>query len=86
MRKHIYIIRLLVKKHLPEIHSHFEQHLVRPEMYASDWIFSVFCSVLPEQDTHLTEAFFSQFFKHRWEFFYKLVLTILKHTEKLLLR
>ena len=62
LNKHTYIIRLLVKKHLPEIHEHFEEHQVRPEMYASDWIFSVFTSVLPEDDSEITAAFFSLFF------------------------
>jgi hypothetical protein len=79
LAKHAYCIRLLVKKHLPKLHTHFEEHGVRPEMYASDWIFSVFTSVLPETDTITTAAFFSLFFKYKWEFFYKLVLTILNH-------
>jgi hypothetical protein len=79
LNKHTYIIRLLVKKHLPEIHEHFEEHQVRPEMYASDWIFSVFTSVLPEEDSEVTSAFFSLFFQYKWEFFYKLILTILTH-------
>mmetsp|Transcript_39754 Transcript_39754/g.60930 ORF Transcript_39754/g.60930 Transcript_39754/m.60930 type:complete len:155 (-) Transcript_39754:630-1094(-) len=86
LTKHIYIIRLLVKKHLPKLHDHFEEYQVRPEMYASDWIFSMFCSILPEQETDITGAFFSLFFKYKWEFFYKLVLTILEHIQFLLLR
>ena len=48
-------------------------------MYASDWIFSVFTSVLPEDDSEITAAFFSLFFQYKWEFFYKLILTILTH-------
>lgn len=81
LNKHTYIIRLLVKKHLPDLHVHFEFHNVRPEMYASDWIFSVFTSVLPETDSVVTAAFFSLFFKYKWEFFYKLILTILSHIQ-----
>jgi hypothetical protein len=68
-------------KHLPDLHLHFEEHSVRPEMYASDWIFSVFTSVLPETDSLVTSAFFSLFFKYKWEFFYKLILTILFHIQ-----
>lgn len=79
LTKHTYIIRLLVKKHLPKLHEHFEQFNVRPEMYASDWIFSVFTSVLPENETEVTAAFFNLFFQFKWEFFYKLILTILNH-------
>lgn len=54
-------------------------------MYASDWIFSAFASVLPENETHITSAFFSSFFKYKWEFFYKLILTILQHIQEKLL-
>ena len=73
-------------KHLPELHAHFEEHQVRPEMYASDWIFSIFCSVLPEDNSKVTAAFFSKFFKYKWEFFYKLILTILNHIKGQILK
>ena len=79
LSKHAYIIKLLVKTHLPVIHFHFEEHQVQSEMYASDWIFSLFCSVLPESSSTVTSSFFTQFFTYKWEFFYKLVLSILEH-------
>ena len=75
--KHSTIIYLLVKKHLPDLQSHFSEHSVKPEMYARDWIFSLFTSVLPETNSKVTASFFSQFFVYKWEFFYKLVLSIL---------
>ena len=68
-------------KNIPDLHEHFEVYQVRPEMYASDWIFSVFCSVLPENEFDVTAQFFNQFFIYRFEFFYKLILTILNHIE-----
>ena len=77
--KHTYIIRYLIMKHLPDLHEHFERHQVRPELYASDLIFSVFTMVLPETETHVTAAFFNLFFTYKWEFFYKLILTVLNH-------
>ena len=55
-------------------------------MYASDWIFSIFTSVLPEDNHKVTAAFFSKFFKFKWEFFYKLILTILEHIKVQLLK
>jgi len=79
LHKHSYIISMLVKKHLPELADHFEEHNVQPAMYASDWIFSLFASVLPETNSKVTASFFTQFFKFKWEFFYKLVLSILNH-------
>lgn len=85
LQKHSYIIKMLVKKHLPDLADHFEEHQVQPDMYASDWIFSLFTSVLPENVSHITASFFNQFFEHKWEFFYKLVLTILEHVQDKLL-
>jgi hypothetical protein len=76
---------LLIKNHLPQIHAHFEKFQVRPEMYASDLIFSVFTMVLPETETKVTAAFFNLFFKYKWEFFYKLILTILEFISKQIL-
>jgi hypothetical protein len=72
---------MLVKKHLPDLAEHFEEHQVQPEMYASDWIFSLFCSVLPENQSNITSSFFTQFFNYKWEFFYKLVLSLLEHIQ-----
>jgi hypothetical protein len=83
--KHTYIIRYLIMKHLPDLHEHFERHQVRPELYASDLIFSVFTMVLPETETHVTAAFFNLFFTYKWEFFYKLILTVLDHIREQLL-
>ena len=79
LHKHSYIINMLVTAHLPELSAHFEEHNVQPQMYASDWIFSLFSSVLPETNSKVTASFFTQFFKYKWEFFYKLVLSILQH-------
>lgn len=70
---------MLVKEHLPKLAEHFQEHQVRPEMYASDWIFSLFASVLPETLSHVTAEFFNKFFVYKWEFFYKLILSILEH-------
>ena len=85
LHKHSFIIQMLVQKHLPDLAAHFEEHQVKPEMYASDWIFSLFSSVLPETQSEVTASFFTQFFKHKWEFFYKLVLSILEHIRPKLL-
>ena len=85
LQKHSIIIKMLVKKHLPDLSDHFDEHQVQTEMYASDWIFSLFCSVLPENQSSITSSFFTQFFEHKWEFFYKLVLSLLEHIQPKLL-
>lgn len=40
-------------------------------MYASEWIFGLFSSVVPLEQMG---EFFSQFFSNSWIFFYQLVL------------
>lgn len=75
--KHSYIIRLLVMKHIPEVHKVFNLHDVKPVTYAGGFIFSIFMNVLPEDKTEVSNAYFTLFFKYKWEFFYKLVLTVI---------
>jgi len=43
-------------------------------MYASDWIFCLFCNVLPIE---LVKDFLSGFIEHRWRYFYSFCLSIL---------
>ena len=86
LQKHSYIIEKLVRKHLPDLQQHFDQHSISPEMYASDWIFSLFCSVLPDYNSQVTASFFSGFFNYKWEYFYKLILSILQHLKPKLLQ
>ena len=51
-------------------------------MYASEWIFGLFASVIPlEEMSH----FFDHFFVSRWIFFYQLILCILKFNQRQLL-
>ena len=64
---------------MPDIAEHFEEHQVTPMMYAGEWIFSLFCSILPEHNSKVTAQFFNQFLTYKWEFFYKLILSILEH-------
>ena len=52
-------------------------------MYASDWIFGLFASVIPLEQM---ACFFTKFYRHRWLFFYQLILSILKYLEKELLQ
>jgi hypothetical protein len=51
-------------------------------MYASEWIFGLFSSVVPIE---MMGEFYSEFFENRWIFFYKFVLQILKTHQKELL-
>ena len=51
---------------------------MKANIYAGEWIFGLFASVIPCE--HMG-AFFDHFFEHRWVFFYQLVLTLLHSHE-----
>lgn len=84
--KHSYIIRLLTMKHLPEVHDHFNNYGVLPMLFAGEFIFSVFMKVIPEDKPVVSAAFFTLFLRYKWEFFYKMVLTVLNHSKESLLK
>ena len=75
---HSAIIEVLVRANLPELNTRMLQFNIRASIYASEWIFGLFASVIPSSQI---TAFFDNFFEHRWHFFYGLVLTILKRHE-----
>jgi len=85
-QKHSYIIEMLIRKHLPDINLHFQQHEIFPEQYASEWLFGLFCTFLTIRNTEVTGRFFGLFLEYKWELFYKLILTILDHLRPKLLR
>lgn len=53
-------------------------HNIRGEMFAQEWIFGLFASVVP---TELMGTFFDKFFTDQWVFFYQFILSILKEHE-----
>ena len=69
-------------ENLKDLFHHFCNHNLRVEMYASDWIFGLFASVIPLEKM---SAFFHNFYQYKWIFFYQLILSILKFLEKELL-
>eukprot|EP00347_Sterkiella_histriomuscorum_P000966 403373845 len=81
--KHSQIIDMLIMENLHQVFSHFCLHNLKVEMYASDWIFGLFASVIPLEKM---SAFFSKFYQYKWIFFYKLILSILKFLEEELLQ
>jgi len=63
------------------MYNHMLKYDVEADMYANDWLFSLFLSILPDSSTDITSIFISNFFRYKWEFFYKLILSILKYLE-----
>lgn len=74
--KHSQILELLIQQHIPRLQKHFVDHNIKVELFASEWIFGLFSSVIPVDHMGL---FFDEFFKSKWVFFYQLVLQLLHH-------
>jgi len=77
--KHSLMIELLIKANLPGLHHRLTENNIRANVYASEWIFGLLASVIP---CDFMGDFFDQFFRHRWVFFYQLILSLLKKYEK----
>ena len=73
--KHCMVLEVLIQANLPDLHQRLLSFNLRANIYAGEWIFGLFASVIPCE--HMSD-FFDQFFEHRWIFFYQLVLTLLK--------
>ena len=79
--KHSMTIEILVKQFLPKLSILFVEHHVKAEIYAAEWIFGLFASVIPVE---YMASFFDKFFKTKWVFFYQLILCILeKHQDQI---
>ena len=82
LSKHCQIIQLLTLEKLPRLHRHFAQFDVTCKMYATEWCFSLFGSVVPANEM---VTVLDNFFKKGWIFFYKFVMFILTRLEERLL-
>ncbi len=60
---------------MPMVHYNVTENNIRANVYASEWIFGLFASVIPYD---YMGDFFDKFFKHKWIFFYQLILSLLK--------
>lgn len=65
--KHSQVVERLLSIHLPKIHLHFQKNNIKAEMYASEWIFGLFSSVIPLEEMGY---FYNRFFCSEWIFFY----------------
>lgn len=77
--KHSLVIEVIISANLPALHHRLTENNIRANVYASEWIFGLFASVIPCD--HMGD-FFDHFFKHKWIFFYQLILALLKTHEQ----
>ncbi|CAI2382634.1 unnamed protein product [Moneuplotes crassus] len=83
IEKHCGAIKIIIANELPKLNGHFDKNEITIEMFATDWIFGVFSHVI-----HLDfmGAFYDNFLKERWYFFYKMVVIFLKDIQISLLQ
>lgn len=82
LTKHCQIIQLLTFDLLPRLHTHFAEHKIQSEMYAAEWCFTLFGSVVPVREmVNILE----QIFNRGWSFFYRIVIVLLTCLEEQLL-
>mmetsp|Transcript_11803 Transcript_11803/g.17268 ORF Transcript_11803/g.17268 Transcript_11803/m.17268 type:complete len:348 (+) Transcript_11803:32-1075(+) len=82
LTKHCQIIQLLTLELLPRLHLQFAEHRICCEMYATEWCFSLFGSVVPVREM---KNVLDNFFRSGWVFFYRFVIAILGCLEERLL-
>ncbi|CAG9330434.1 unnamed protein product [Blepharisma stoltei] len=83
LSKHCQIIQLLILELLPRLHMKLAEYRITCEMYAAEWCFSLFGSVVPASEM---VNVLDLFFKKGWIFFYRFVLAILQCLEQRLLK
>ena len=76
------ILIKLVGKHLPELNKHLEFHEINLEMFFTSWIIDLFSHIIPLNEYW---AFLNNFLTHKWDFFYRLILTILQKMQSIIL-
>lgn len=65
--KHSLMIEVLLQANLPILHQRLCEQNIRANVYASEWIFGLFASVIP---CDYMGDFFDNFFRDKWIFFY----------------
>jgi len=53
---------------MPTLAKHMKDNDIQIEMFASGWVLSLFCSVIPAPFLH---TFLTRFFSEKWAAFYK---------------
>jgi hypothetical protein len=70
--KHIALMEHLLQTYLPDLSAHLAACNISPEVYSSDWIFTLYANVVPIERYQL---FLTNFFEDGWAFFYRFTLT-----------
>ena len=78
LKKHFYVLLILLKKHLPKIYDVFKSCDMMPSMYASEWFITLFCR---ELSFKYLVRFFDVFLLEGRKIIYRFGLALLKLRE-----
>ena len=73
--KHNQLLQLLQMEHLGDLFQHLCLNGIQIEMYASDWVFTLFSNIIPVTQYH---HFLKCFFSEGWNFFDKFSLAFME--------
>lgn len=73
LNKHYHAIDFLISNHLPQLYNHLLNLNIAVQMFATEWLVTLFTSSVPIDQSHQV---LSKFFKNGWVFIYKLFLEI----------
>lgn len=72
-----------VEMQLPELSQHLKLHEINLEVFFTQWILDLFSHIIPLSEYW---SFLHNIMKHKWDFFYRLVLTMLEKMQPILLK
>lgn len=70
------------RKRLPALFAHFDANFVTTNLFSTDWIISIFLSIIPIDLTHI---YLDLFFEQSWDVCYETAISILTYYEQDLL-
>ena len=82
LTKHCELIDRLMALYMPTLQKHFCEYDLMVQMFSTDWLLTIFTSLVPIQFSH---KILGKFINFGWIFIYKFLLTILERLEKKLL-
>jgi hypothetical protein len=82
LKKHFHVLDFLINFHYPQVFSRFFNFNLSIQMFATDWLLTLFCNSVPLEFSHYV---LGKFFKYGWQFVYKLCVEIVGRLEKKIL-
>lgn len=82
LKKHFHVLEYLISSQCPQVFSRIFQLNLSIQMFATDWLLTLFCNSVP---LDYSNSVLSKFFKYGWQFLYKLCVEIVTRLESKIL-